>query len=666
MSERCVHNPANDPVFNKPYVDIREERVRCGISYTYVHGGFSESDLRFSLYFPAKEAYENRFFHYLPPAANHEDASQSLTGGDDKITFALSHGAYFVESNLATLNPFAPGASDDITIPYRTSSAVAEYSRAIAREIYGNEIPRPYGYLFGGSGGAYKTISCVENCDSWDGCVPYVNGAPVSVPHHLTIRAHGLRTLRHKIPDIIAALEPGGSGDMYENLTADEAASLDELLAFGFPKGAMASLVSSKDGALPILMGGIMRGDPEYFADFWKEKGYAGSDPNSDASRARICHKTRITGKFVPARSDSGSMDNTTGVDTNWQRYKGLSGALGDPLIQVESMPEPGFLLLGCFVNVLTGKAAGKKVYFDAVQDNVLRVAEYFGCEDMMDVMAEIEPGDEVLLDNSNYIAATDYHLHALPHDHYDGFDICYNADGTPKYVQRDHVVNFTGASRQSGDFRCKMIIEHAYCDEMAYPYPAEWYRRQAIKSQGEKEARSRLRVQFIDNALHDDRAEPVGVELQYVTNCAAIFQCLLDVANWVENGVEPPQESVYTLRSSEIIPAEGIARGGIQSIIRLHSHGSRRIAAKAGETVYFTVDALLPEGAGKITRVEWSFEGEKDYPVKTGDCLAASHTFANPGKYTVCVRTYNHRSGDEKDVFTQIPNIDRMLVEVI
>ena len=35
MSERFVHNPANDPVFNKPDVDIREERVRCGTIHTF-------------------------------------------------------------------------------------------------------------------------------------------------------------------------------------------------------------------------------------------------------------------------------------------------------------------------------------------------------------------------------------------------------------------------------------------------------------------------------------------------------------------------------------------------------------------------------------------------------------------------------------------------------
>ena len=33
---------------------------------------------------------------------------------------------------------------------------------------------RPYGYVFGGSGGAYRTVACIENGhDVWDGAVPY-------------------------------------------------------------------------------------------------------------------------------------------------------------------------------------------------------------------------------------------------------------------------------------------------------------------------------------------------------------------------------------------------------------------------------------------------------------------------------------------------------------
>jgi hypothetical protein len=76
----------------------------------------------------------------------------------DSIEFATASGGYPVESNQGRLDPF-PG--NDWTIVYRTSAAVAIYSRVLAAQMYGEH--RPYGYVYGGSGGAYKTMSCFEN-----------------------------------------------------------------------------------------------------------------------------------------------------------------------------------------------------------------------------------------------------------------------------------------------------------------------------------------------------------------------------------------------------------------------------------------------------------------------------------------------------------------------
>ena len=660
---RKVYDPAQDPIMQKPYTDMWESRSRNGIQHTYIHGGFAGTDIRFALYYPEKNTYEGRFFQYLPPAANHEDASQQLTGGDDKITFALTHGAYFVESNLGTLNPFS-GANDK-TMPYRASAAVAEYGRKLAKELYGTDTPRPFGYVFGGSGGAYKTIDCAESTDTWDGAVPYVNGAPVSVPHNLTIRAHSMRILRHKLDGIMAALAPDGDGDLYRGLTDEERKALDDLLFFGFPKGAIRGLTFLKDGSLPILLGGIKRGDPAYFEDFWTKPGYAGSDPNSDAHEARLNHFTLVKSKYVPQKGEAKSQANTTGVDTNWQRYKGMSGALGIPLIEVESVPSNDFYEMGCFICFKTGRAAGRRVYFNEHHGNTLAVAEHFGCDDMMEIMELVEPGDEVLLDNSDYIAASDYHLHALPEGGYAGYSTCYDESGKPKYVQRDHVTNFTGSNVQTGDFACKMIIEHTYCDESAFPYQGAWYKDLAYSKQGEK-TKERLRLMFMDNALHDDRADPVGVELDYVTNCASVYACLLYLVDWVEKGIEPPAESRYAQKGGELIfPRGADERGGIQNVCRVSSHGERAVTVRAGETVTFEVSVEIPEGCGVLTNVEWSFEGEKDYPVKTGKQTTAEHTFGKPGKYVVAVRTYNERKGDDQTPFTQIRNIDKMVVTV-
>lgn len=661
---RQTYDPNQDDQMKKPYTDINEQRTREGIQHTYVHGGFEGTDIKFSLYFPTKEDYQGRFFQYLPPAAGHEDASQKLIKGDDKILFSLTHGAYFVESNLGTLNPFGP--QKDITITYRSSSAVAEYSRQVAKQIYGEEIPRPYGYIYGGSGGAYKTIECVENCNTWEGCVPYVNGAPISVPHNLTIRAHSMRILRHKLGQIIQALQPDGSGNMYENLNDYEREALDDLLSFGFPKGAICGLKIMKDGSLPILISTMKKIDPQYFEDFWNVEGYAGADKSSDAYISRIHHSTKVTSKFVPLKGEAKLPDNTTGVDTSWQRYKGISGALETPLLQVESMATNDFYEMGCFIFFKTGKAAGKRLHFNEHHENTLAIAEYWQCNELIEIMSLVEIGDEVLLDNSDYIASTDYHLHAMPKEKYAGYENGYDSNGKPKYVQRENIVNFTGCGKMTGNFDCKMIIEHTFCDESAFPYQGDWYKQLVYKSQGEKDAKNKIRLQYIDNALHDDRADPVGVELQYVTNAQCVYQCLLDVADWVEKGKEPPKESQYYLKGGEIIfPKDANERGGIQNVCNLTAMGKKLLNVKKGEEVTFNVDVEIPKGCGGLTNVEWSFEGEIDFPIKTGERTSAGHIFTKEGKYVVVVRTYNERNNDTKTLFTQIRNIDKMVINV-
>ena len=69
---------------------------------------------------------------------------------------------------------------DPETVGYRVNAAAAKFSRQVAADMYGSH--RPYGYLFGGSGGAYQTISSAENTTVWDGYVPFVLGSESAIP----------------------------------------------------------------------------------------------------------------------------------------------------------------------------------------------------------------------------------------------------------------------------------------------------------------------------------------------------------------------------------------------------------------------------------------------------------------------------------------------------
>lgn len=142
----------SDALFQQPYVDIDEWRD-APVRHRYVHGGFKGTDARFSFYFPETTNYQGRFFQYVTPVPDSETLSQGQTGEDDKIGFALSHGAYFIETNGGGAGANAgPAFAADPTIGgYRANAAVAQYSRQLAVQMYGPK--RPYGYIFGGSGG---------------------------------------------------------------------------------------------------------------------------------------------------------------------------------------------------------------------------------------------------------------------------------------------------------------------------------------------------------------------------------------------------------------------------------------------------------------------------------------------------------------------------------
>ena len=163
--------------------------------------------------------------------------------------------------------------------------------------MYGEH--RPYGYIYGGSGGAFKTMSCFETCpDVWDGAVPFIHGTPMSMPNQFTVLNHALRLLRGKFPQITDAVEPGGSGDMYAGLNTEEREALVEVTRFGFHPRSwfdVERIAASYSMVWSLLVDNVIKWDPEYFEDFWTVPGYLGYDPPPSLARARLQHPTVVT-----------------------------------------------------------------------------------------------------------------------------------------------------------------------------------------------------------------------------------------------------------------------------------------------------------------------------------------------------------------------------------
>jgi hypothetical protein len=663
-----LYDPKQDPEFQKPYVDIDEWRDGS-VRYHYIHGGFEDTKLKFSLYFPDKEDYKGRFYHFMSPVQGSEDASQIRIGEEDKITFAINNGAYFVESNMG--GPEANG-----TTIYRASAAVAEYSREIAAKIYGSN--RPFGYIYGGSGGGFKTMSCFENTNVWDGAVPYVIGSPVAIPNNFTVFLHATRILRNKLPMIADSMEPGGNGDIYAGLDLEERAALEEVTKMGFPTRAWFTHEFSDLGAFPLFIPVIEQIDPSYFEDFWTVPGYLGAEPNSSAVRDRLQHKTVITETNLVFNNMKAREENTTGVDDAWQRFKSIDLNVFQPWMRLESVPAEDVYLTGTNIVFLTGDAAGEKVPLEKLEGDKAFVAEGFGLQGLVEILEKVKPGDEIILDNSNFIALQTYHRHQVPSIDFKVWDQYRDEDGKPLYPQRPVLIGPMMAeggagSIQSGCFEGKMIVVASLLDS-AFPWQPDWYRTKIKEHLGNEEYKH-FRLWYMDNAIHNDEAKTAD-DLHCISYLGALHQALLDLSAWVERGIEPADSTQYSVSDGQIIiPLKANERKGIQPVVTLKANGSQCVEVSVGDNVHFLAEVEVPHNTGKLTAAEWSFEGDINYPIKgnftninddyTIATVEADYVFSKPGTYFPVVRVKSNREGDLNNIFTQVKNLCRVRVIV-
>ena len=283
-----------DTFFKTPFIDIDEWREKP-VKHRYVHGGFTGTETRFSLYFPPKEQFQGRFFQYITPFPDNEMLSQGATGEDDKIGFAISSGAYFIETNGGGAVDFSkPSFQSDATIgAFRANAASAQFSKTVATKIFGTT--RIYGYAFGGSGGAYRTIGSIENTEGvWDGVVPYVLGSPMAIPNVFSVRMNAMRILNDKMPQIIDVMDAGGSGDMYAGLNEEEKQALQEATKLGFPPQSWFGYKTMGIHGFIALYQGMRMADSQFFENFWKVKGYLGANPTASLLSARLQKASKI------------------------------------------------------------------------------------------------------------------------------------------------------------------------------------------------------------------------------------------------------------------------------------------------------------------------------------------------------------------------------------
>lgn len=652
-----------DTMFKAPYVDIDEWRDKP-VRHHYVHGGFKGIDTRFSFYFPSKEKYEGRFFQYITPVPNNENLSQGATGEGDKIGFSITSGAYFIETNGGGKDGRGmPGSGIDPKIgAYRANAACAQYSRLVAAQIYSTQ-KHIYGYAFGGSGGAYRTIGGLENTEGvWDGAVPYVLGSPMAIPNVFTVRIHAMRILHDKFPQIVDAIEPGG-GDMYVGLNDEERQALTEVTKMGFPTKAWFAYKTMGLHAFPVLYPGVAMADAKYFKDFWTVPGYLGADSTNSVYKARIQQSSKIktiittelAAKFgLPAAETAGQARGT--ADAAWKSIGGAEGGMPVGFQLENTLPDANYL--GGDLIIKSGDAAGKKLFIPNISDDKIML----GTTDAK-VLAQIKVGDEVMLDNSDFLAAQTYHHHQVPSKEYHVWDQFRDATGKPIYPQRPMLLGplFTKAASgvlPSGKFKGKVILLGSLWDSEAFPWQQDWYRTKVQENFGDS-TDDHLRIWFTDHANHGDYVIP-GDPGHLVSYLGVLQQALLDLSAWVEKGIAPPANSNYKVIEGQVVlPANAAERRGIQATVMIKANGKESTVAAKNKPVVFTAVIDLPANTGSIVQAAWDFEGAGKFDVegklitdskKTSRVtLRSTYTFTKPGIYFPTLRVASQRQGDKK-----------------
>ncbi len=658
-----------DPLYTDPYIDVDEWRDDPE-RHRYVHGGFRGTELCFSMYFPPPQKYEGRFFHPVMHIAGNENAARDrLAGMDgDSIGFAFDSGGYLVESNLGSADMRGPG---DI-VNFRASAATAEYSRELAKEMYGGG--RPYGYVYGGSGGGFKSTACVENANAWDGAVPFIVGSPVSIPNAFTVQAHALRVLQGKFEGIVDAISPGGSGDMYAGLNDEECGALLEVTRMGFPPRAWFAherLAVNYTGVFASLIPDFSAADPTYFEEFWRLPGYLGADPPESLKRARIRHEATVTRTITTAEARKMSLPLAI-----------AAGTMADALAAIELSSLPEGRLQGAFVIMKSGAALGRRIMVTGIVGNTLLLGGLFSRDGVVQV------GDQVDIDNSPYLASQTYHRHQNPSPDYHVWDQFRRPDGTLIYPERPLSRNNAevgeGFASQSGKFDCKMIVMECLMDEAAYPWQADWYRSKVRAALGPN-LDNQYRVWFVDHAMHvnpsrymsPSEGEPTveghsWVDTHIISYAGILQQALRDVAAWAERGIAPPESTSYEVEDGQVvIPATATARKSIQPVVTLTANGGERADVRVGQAVDFQATAEAPPHTGSIVSAEWDFDGQGAYPEhatvapSAGVTVRTTHTFTTPGTYFPAVRVASHRNGNDKTPYALARNLARVRVVV-
>ena len=629
-----------DPIYNSPTFTNQSDEA-TPLKHRKVSGYFNGTGIEFNIYMPY-HGWEGRFFQLVFP-------TQLSAAGSGEIGFSAAAGGY-------TVHVQGTGG-------YRADAAVAKISRQIARKFYQQPSRKIYGYIYGGSGGSFKTVGAMENTFSiWDGSVPLIQGIPISDPTGASITAFGGMVFGNVSKQLQDAVRPGSNINPKDIFNPAQRAVWEEVAALGVPPavwedfdgtGRNRSQVYELLRSAAVSMKSM---DPTYADDFWNLPGYLGTEKSALGQFFRSSLiEFNATVTQVNRDSDNTPVDivldksPSSAPRRHWYDFSLLSqckGAKKGATFTGHMEPDSGKVTL--------------------YSDNNSTV---------INCLAE---GVKLQVDNRWNLAVHTFHRHEIPTSKgYYAFDYLRNQNGTARYPQRSVLAapvfaeSASGGGTNTGNITGKMIVMDNLMDNKAFPWEADWYRSRVKKSLGDK-FNDQYRLYYTDNADHEMGPVEEAVKYRLIDFTGTFQQHLRDLAAWVEKGIEPPSQTKYEIQNSQVkVPDSASRRGGIQPVAHLRVQNATRAGVRAGTPVTLQASIEVPRNAGKIVSVEWDLHGNASFTSVDFGAPSAmvnlnvTHTYKTPGTYIPSVRVASHRSGEIGSSYFLAYNLGRARVVV-
>jgi hypothetical protein len=635
--------------YGTPFIDVDEMRA-LPRPHRYIHGGFEDSHLRFSIYLPPKALYKERFLLMLEGGQGGLDKMMAGASSSWKWAYDVAFddlGAYLVETNEGHWPDEGLGVDSPRDL-WQASAYATRYAMEVAKAVYG--AAPSHGYMNGCSGGAVRASRHLENApDLFAGSVSQSwSNAPTASAWSIYALAGAL--LGDKFPQVIDAFRDGGSRDPYVGLDERQKDALRTLLTMGFPRQGISQLQTGWF-AVPFVMYGLYDDDPSYYTDFWTKPGYMGHDHPEDLKPLLVdttvtVDKTLTVADLLAAGLTRSNPDVATYGSDSGAVLKAKQGAI---------VGYPGDLqrLFMGKITILSGPDAGKSMLISSTRDGVVQpfVARASYAFD------NVKPGDKVRIDNRDFVAYMYYHRHAAEVSYrqmgvkdgmaaraFPQYRLFLDGKGQTLYPQRSVSV----APPQKATYQGKQIVFVGGGDEPIWPVNMEHYVRQARATMGQA-ATDHLRFYMVEHVPHCSGAMEGPRSVEYVPNVGMNQEMLRDLVRWTEQGVQPPGETAYRFsEDNELLFAPAAAeRKGVQPVVRLTSGGKTRVEVVAGAPVTLDAVAEAPPGAFKIVKADFDFDGKGTWPTSQAVASGAAsqfsaqitHTYDKPGTYFVTFR---------------------------